>query len=79
MQQPPYRELAVLEFSVDPVHAFAKLGADCTVAVKAPVTLAKGKTYRVEVEANTVTTAAGKPIPHSTAATPSMVRPVPQM
>jgi len=35
-----------------------KLGVDCTVVVKAPVAVAKGKTYRVEVEANTATTAA---------------------
>jgi Cellulase (glycosyl hydrolase family 5) len=35
----------------------APLGIDCTIRIPAPVTVLKGKTYRVEVAANTKTTA----------------------
>ena len=33
----------------------AKLGVDCTISLRAPVTVAKGSTYTVQVNANTVT------------------------
>jgi hypothetical protein len=39
------------------VQSAAPLGRECTISVKAPITVAKGKTYTVTVDANTKITA----------------------